>query len=266
MKLSFDDLTADILKPEKYEGAPSVLYHYCSNESFFRIIESRSIRLSALNCSNDSSEGQWYWDLLAQEFQSRGLDIHTKLPGLYERLFGRGPTLGFCLSEAADRLSQWRGYADDGRGFCIGFSGAALQSFRRRFVKVEYSREKQDAMIKEIASRQIDGGRELTDGIDEYSGNLLYAMKNPGFEEEQEWRLLSSKPAEDCDYFSRGNILVPYETLKMTGEDLGVFVKKVIIGPNNKTPAAFVQAFLHKYDFTRSQVSVEPSKSTYINR
>lgn len=264
--MSFDDLRADILKPDLYAGDPAVLYHYCSNESFFKIIASKSIRLSALNCSNDSAEGRWYWDLLAQEFQSRGLDIHTKLPGLYERLFGRGPTLGFCLSEVADRLSQWRGYADDGRGFCIGFSGPALGSFRKRFVKVEYSREKQNAMIKEIASRQIDGGRKLTDGIDEYSGNLLYAMKNPGFEEEREWRLLSSKPAEDCDYFPRGNILVPYETIEMKGDDLGLYVKQVIIGPNNNTPVPFIQAFLHKYDFTRSQVCVEPSKSTYINR
>ena len=32
----------------------------------------------------------------------------------------------FCLSEEKDLLSQWRGYADDGKGIFIGFNGEFL--------------------------------------------------------------------------------------------------------------------------------------------
>lgn len=35
--------------------------------------------------------------------------------------------LGFCFSEERDLLSQWRGYAEDGSGVCIGFSTAYLE-------------------------------------------------------------------------------------------------------------------------------------------
>lgn len=41
----------------------------------------------------------------------------------------------FCLSEEADLLSQWRGYADDGRGVCIGFKKEALELYLK--TKVE---------------------------------------------------------------------------------------------------------------------------------
>lgn len=35
---------------------------------------------------------------------------------------------GFCLSVKRDMLSQWRGYADDGMGFAIGFKKEAIEA------------------------------------------------------------------------------------------------------------------------------------------
>ena len=43
---------------------------------------------------------------------------------LFDELFD---ALGFCLSEERDLLSQWRGYAEDGSGICIGFSKEYLE-------------------------------------------------------------------------------------------------------------------------------------------
>lgn len=47
--------------------------------------------------------------------------------------------LGFCMSEQPDILSQWRGYADDGKGFSVGFSKAYLDELARNAKSIEYS-------------------------------------------------------------------------------------------------------------------------------
>lgn len=66
--------------------------------------------------------------------------------------------LGFCLSEEADLLSQWRGYADDGRGVSIGFDLAYLEELAEAasttaspgfaIHRVEYDSVRQEALIR----------------------------------------------------------------------------------------------------------------------
>ncbi|WP_065328337.1 DUF2971 domain-containing protein [Tritonibacter mobilis] len=65
----------------------------------------------------------------------------------------------FCLSEDPDLLSQWRAYADDGRGLALGFDASLLEkdyeaeSFGARFfqlTKVEYSKETTRAKIASL--------------------------------------------------------------------------------------------------------------------
>ena len=46
---------------------------------------------------------------------------------IWDELFDSYEGLGFCLSEHGDSLSQWRGYAQNAEGFCIGFSQEGLR-------------------------------------------------------------------------------------------------------------------------------------------
>jgi len=100
------------------------LYHYCSTESFYKIISNKEIWLTSLSLSSDTMEGQLLKQLLREMAQKDGLDEeHVKI--LQEasanfNIFLDG--LGFCLSEKKDLLSQWRGYANDAYGVSIGFS------------------------------------------------------------------------------------------------------------------------------------------------
>lgn len=114
------------------------LYHYCSNEVFFSIVDRREIWLSSLNLSNDSMEGKLLSSVILQLASDDGLQAdHLRLlREQVEYLEGYFDGLGFCLSERGDLLSQWRGYAADGAGVSIGFltatwrawvSGIALQ-------------------------------------------------------------------------------------------------------------------------------------------
>ncbi|MGE5470116.1 MAG: DUF2971 domain-containing protein [Bacteroidota bacterium] len=141
------------------DNSDTTLYHYCSSEAFVSIVTSRTIWLSSLALSNDSKEGRLVRETLLRLAARDGLPVtdQTRLEdslAFAERVFDG---LGFCLSEAGDLLSQWRGYADDGRGVAIGFSKLYLTKLGEQFraqeeagfnlYKVEYNQAEQEASI-----------------------------------------------------------------------------------------------------------------------
>ncbi|MDY4442700.1 MAG: hypothetical protein SPE35_00925, partial [Butyricicoccus sp.] len=106
---------------------PSVVYHYCSVDTFFQIITNHTIRLSDIEKSNDFMEKKWAIQQCLQHIRN---NLHnpeypcSRQPGLASRLlremeqqFQQYNTmiLAACFSSERDLLSQWRGYADDGR-------------------------------------------------------------------------------------------------------------------------------------------------------
>ena len=108
-----------------------ILYHYCSNQAFQSIINTRAIWLSALSLSNDTMEGKWLRNVFSKVCADEKLDgdatdkVIAHIDGLEAIFVG----LGFCLSEHGDMLSQWRGYASDASGICIGFSAEYFKKF-----------------------------------------------------------------------------------------------------------------------------------------
>lgn len=104
------------------------IYHYCAAQTFHSIVQNRSIWLSSLSESNDSMEGHWISDILNRLSHKHGLPdpIRTRIldPIKHYRKYVDG--LGLCLSRNGDLLSQWRGYAEDGTGFSIGFNEGYL--------------------------------------------------------------------------------------------------------------------------------------------
>lgn len=106
------------------EMGKDVLYYYCSTFTFHSIIENRSIWLSSLSLSSDSLEGKIVERVMVELATEAGMNSsHIKrLRGMIENLLRVADGLGFCLSQAGDILSQWRGYAADGTGVSIGFS------------------------------------------------------------------------------------------------------------------------------------------------
>lgn len=82
---------------------------------------------------------------VAEELQEALVDLEELLDGL-----------GFCLSENGDLLSQWRGYAQNGEGFSIGFSKEYLELLAKekkpwledfRLRKVLYKPEEHEAAL-----------------------------------------------------------------------------------------------------------------------
>ena len=139
--------------------------------------------------------------------------------------------LGFCLSEEPDLLSQWRGYADDGQGFSVGFNKEYLEELSNsrekgkygfRLRKVLYEQTEHEATLKPIYDeimQLVESGKlkkpkfgllnrpnndELKKMNDEYLKSnkdlwqkaiktfpSVHTLKNKAFSEEVEWRLVS---------------------------------------------------------------------------
>lgn len=187
----------------------SVLYHYTNVEAFLSILHSRVLWLSDAQKLNDTHEGKWA-DQIVFEFLSR------KKPSLIDRekfeasYAQNRPTVFIAsLSSGPDILSQWRAYADDGLGVCIGFDtdyfpaqsprfGGAYGSSGRNIglFEVLYDYDHQwgrfDSLYKECIDTNVaripspalffDAGAQFA--------HAATVMKNPAFREEAEWRIV----------------------------------------------------------------------------
>src|SRR5262245_11589821 len=167
-----------------------ILYHYCSNEAFCSIIQNKKIRLSSLSLSSDSMEGKLVTKLLIEKakedkFKPSHLEMLQASVSILEELLDG---LGFCLSEAGDLLSQWRGYAADGTGVSIGFANSYLKHLSEESMqsdfsgftlqRIEYGHDKQLELIEPTYFKMKD------------------AIKNGAFDSLGKMHLLDTRTAE----------------------------------------------------------------------
>ena len=222
------------------------LYHYCSNDKAFSILQWKNIRMGDISKSNDSLELQLFFPELHREiyrqyvadpfpFRYEGKEGEEAFREMvqfseysWERRFDSGDFSNFviCFSTTKDCLSQWRGYADDGRGCCIGFSKDIIQEFCDssngvlRLEKVIYVDESHIAemisfhagvilknmrnlrewLVKEITlsddNPDTDGLLAFNfDGMVESAFIESLRLKTVHFVEEQEWRVFLSRRA-----------------------------------------------------------------------
>lgn len=271
---------------------PEVLFHYCSNESFCSVINSGTIWLSSLSLSNDSMEGKWLKSLFKGACEQAGIagrDIGAILES-FDLLLEICDGLAFCLSEAEDMLSQWRGYAANGEGVCIGFRSEFLSQGQAaveersgyKLTKINYGRVAEENSLDKVVSSlkaSSDQGYISFPGIfsapeddagwekwwrQSLSAKLsvillvseLFAVKNPAFREEREWRLLSLDfrlPEMSVLFRARGHSLIPYRVYPM---DLTMNpVSQVILGPKNQSKEKDVERFLKSKGFPDVEVS-----------
>lgn len=130
-----------------------ILYHYCSNHTAVSIIEHQQLWMCDITSSNDYSETQMlipdlYYAIeeaygakpFSFEYGSKkdleGIRLLLHNASYYiDSTYKSGILTNFvvCLSEDGDKLSQWRGYSNDGKGCAIGFSERALKAYCKQF-------------------------------------------------------------------------------------------------------------------------------------
>ncbi len=137
--------------------------------------------------------------------------LHQSYAGVYVCSF----------SKNANQLSQWRGYCPSGSGFSIGFDfnsslEGIVESEGFNLVECIYDKNEQSDIVESFLESTLDNFRKN----DDYSPKglairdfltLAPRLKHPKFEEEQEWRLISSsKLLTDVKFRAGKSMLVPY--------------------------------------------------------
>lgn len=118
--------------------------YYCNISTFKSIIENQTFWLSDLHFMNDSSEEALFLEALADVMMIMrdGLSEETKkhleknrfMDEYFTNIKYKYKNIVYicCFTEGKnDDLSQWRGYADDGQGLCIGFKKESIKELSR---------------------------------------------------------------------------------------------------------------------------------------
>lgn len=206
---------------------PKNLYHYCSLSTFMNIISKKSIWLSDVGKSNDSQELNWlknkYEKFLSEQWVSyakQKLEKDELFSVDFEAFDSTHEftnwclknipiySFVFCLSEHADDLGQWRGYADDGCGVSIGFNKKFFQILRGKYLddrkdfnfnfqKVLYGDKAADELFSGFSDSLNIGGEMSSEEVLRKLEvlctivmELAPTVKNEGFKSEKEWRIV----------------------------------------------------------------------------
>lgn len=192
-------------------------YYYCSLNTFLNILKNKEIYLSDSLKMNDNLEIKWYLERLNEEKESdedystilqrmrirSGVDFTCEELAKHLENKGQKSIYISCFSKTSDLLSQWRAYADDGKGVAIGFDLDMLASADNILVReIVYAddivQEDCESALEVVAdtmpmvlSRYEAHNRE--EQIDIFLHELITELaiyKNPAFREESEVRLI----------------------------------------------------------------------------
>ena len=282
-----------------------ILYHYCSSLSFQTILESGRIRFTDINMLNDNAEMHWGYSIF-EEAAGKLIKIaetRDNLKGLNKNFFDKvdqiiAPLQGqfhpfvACFSREPDHLGQWRAYADDARGYSIGFRGGAIANLPASLLAVEYEREKQvEQMMNALGATYKENEADGHSFGDKFFtscvmiGSYLLAFKNPIFRDEKEVRSfhvinventgklmrlkdnggqLGTKEkvaGEKVEFRIRDNALIGYLDISFRRNFESSAIKTIIIGAKNRNWPANIFYFSGSLGY--EDITVQKSTSTY---
>lgn len=260
-------------------GLPKYLFHYTTTRSFVEIVDRKFLWLSNAIYLNDKEEIRFGIRLL-RNLNKATLENHniSKIideieKNLDKEVFPEIYVASFC--EDNDLLSQWRGYANNSGGICIGFKSAEMWRLARensgKITAISY----RDIDGKMTAENKINAHNNREEGLQDILGdaiskfrssrekdvihNLISSIKHDKFKEEKEWRVTmlgKNIKSEDKKFREKNGILIPYFELDF---EPAKAISSVIIGPgeNQDLIAKSVKNFL-----ATKELNIEVEKST----
>lgn len=202
-------------------------FQYRTFDGFWSIIKSDSIWARNIRFSNDNKERKQGIDILSEISRDNG----------GKEISDENDYFMICFCEENDRLSQWRGYAPKG-GVSIGFDFRSLMPYRIKkrnncpndeYVDIIVSpcpvhyttQEKKNELVKQFQEHDVFDNRENEHNVDPTINlrSFVPYIKDSGFEEEMEWRIIISEYCNsldkntfrECIHFERnGEKQIPY--------------------------------------------------------
>jgi hypothetical protein len=283
--LNHSDMLTDMQDP------PKILYHYTDARGLEGIVKDRCLRATHHRFLNDSREISFGFDLALEVLDSFQKDVGAGLVARTRAAIERlrsGDSYLACSSARHDTLSQWRAYASDGAGYCIGFSveGRTISASAQPKTTGEYlhwgsllleclyGRRKVEKMLKNALRQPVDLVRKegyattdqviirgLAPRLSSVAWRYAQLAKHEHFKEEKEWRFVIEAPPNDVNYYVGRLGLTPYR------ETDTIKIKKIWIGPSaGPDPQVMrrtVKQFLEKHGVT---AEVNVWESPYVGR
>lgn len=288
-----------IRKRDVYKSMNQIVYHYCSVDTFFNIIKNSCIWLSDIAKSNDYQEC-----VRCREIVNKGMEEYLKYDvealKAWSTWYENGVNSNFlmktfcvCFSEGKDKLSQWRGYAQDGKGIAIGFDKEVLEElnqiseFHIAFGKVIYDNPQeyvQEIIADNIKKLEYKGIGHVALELSRNYRMQFPFVKNPGFKEENEWRAVVCSsighyniPSSNNILFSKvkyrtaNNKLIPYVEMNFEKVKQSI-IKEIFIGPKSEVEVEDIVNLLNFYGYydgikggynSREPVDIIKSDTTY---
>lgn len=262
-----------------------LIYHYCDSNAFFAICTNRKLWMNDLHSMDDFMELHWGYSIWEQSANTRiekyGKEFLDEIDEVIHFSGFQGLLLANCFSTDKDVLSQWKAYADDGKGYVISFNAKELLGLPIRALQVLYDKEQQ---IKE-ATATIDALYQLKqEDSNEFKtfcnvfGYDLSAFKNPAFIEEKEIRLIhlldfkksndfmklvdkggiyfgEDRKGEEIKFKIKQDIPTPYIELDFSNNNKINPIKEVVIGPKNEVMKTAIRIFLETIGIERVEIN-----------
>jgi hypothetical protein len=260
------------------KSPPAELFHYTSGDSFLAIINSQCMLATERSYLNDPQEFEWGFGAIRARLSSTRSKyfahfLEQSQTALSEKAQDDLRLFVLSLSANPDLLSQWRAYAGEGTGFAVGLDGAALRDragfgetvlrdidldklpndfvYCYHLLPVVYERSQQEEVLDgfldaahafwaRIEDQQHHESQYVFRKLFQHRAKeLLISLKNPGYKEECEWRIVATthKSSKKIQYRNGRFGITPYVTLNLSRRaDLPQFslpVTTLWAGPNS---------------------------------
>ncbi|WP_119389881.1 DUF2971 domain-containing protein [Taklimakanibacter lacteus] len=261
----------------------AVVYHYTNDEGLKGILQSSQLWFTSIFNLNDPSEltrgmqaGQ---DLLIGALGHRGSKIRKFIEDRpLDAAYLKSTRFFTCsFSTDSDELGQWRSYADDGRGFAIGFeSKNLLQDQNTITYPVKYDDKSFNETARDLIAIAIpfllkhegsgvDVARPAVSGYASLLASLTMAAilhKHEDYKQESEVRSIV-RAKQGFQYRMRPYDLVQYVPYHYGDTQI---IREIVVGPSQRErSAAFVRDCLsafykHKVEIRFSDIPYRPSR------
>jgi len=288
-------MTINILEAVFEQIPETHLYHYTTQEGLKGIIDNNEIWCTHTQFLSDPSEYSYAVKILSKLIDDRiekegDEDTKKMLINARERANSGLETINVCVasfSEVGDSLSQWRAYGSETSGFAIGIDGVKLAQHVKEkeffLARCIYTDEEQKELLDALIDEAIKDDKKTYEVFKEFNyissiGELLntYApiLKDEGFIEEKEWRIISPPMACSSDLFDHRpgrSMLIPYYKFPLVDTNGQYLFDRIIIGPtpHPKQSKASVHSLIVRSDFIAAdkagiEVTLENLKFTNV--
>lgn len=220
-----------------------MIYHYCNLDALIAIVKNKEIWASNYRYLNDAKEIS-----IAKEKIEENLDLikdgiksnkgYQSVIKCLKSSLGNYDYFITSFSQKPDVLSQWRAYAQNGRGMSIGFDETLLEKIDLKVHDAIYGNNLIDSVIS-IGKDYLEKKTAYNDikQLEFEFAQLIGRYKGEAFKEEQEKRLIIMQNIGDkvnhIQFRRSGNFVVPFLIVCFDSLSNDI-IREVWIGPSQK--------------------------------